>query len=93
MTGDLQIKRISLPAETPATFELLFQTEDRETLTGSTAARDLPQFLREKLRLSPDEVDRAVKEIEQRGHATLKHRDIEATDLVGSGMRYLPDEG
>ncbi len=93
MRGDLQIKRISPPAETPGTFELLFQTYEGETFTGSTPAPELKKFLREKLCLRPDEVESALHEIQDRGGSTLKQRDIEAIDLVGSGLKFLQDEG
>ena len=93
MKGDLEIKRISPPAETPGTYELLFQTYEGETFTGSTPAPELKKFLREKLRLRPDEVESALKEIQDRGGSILKRRDIEAVDLVGSGLRFLQDEG
>jgi hypothetical protein len=56
---------------------------------ASVEAEHLEEFLREKLRLSPDSVEELLAEVTLKGHVIIPDTELSETDMAAAGMQHL----
>ena len=87
--GRFQIKRIS-PEDTEAgTYQISYERSQGGEFVGSVEAEHLPEFLRNKLRLSESSVQALEDELRSQGHVIVPDLQLSESDLAAAGLEYL----
>jgi hypothetical protein len=89
LKGRFQIKCISRQNSKYPTYQISHESYQGGEFVGSVEPAHLKEFLREKLRLSPESVEALLDEVHLRGHAVIKDVELSETDMASAGMQYI----
>ncbi len=89
LKGRFQIKRVSPATDKQPTFQITHESYQGGEFVGTVEAEHLKEFLRDRLRLSPDSVEGLLDEVHLRGHVLINDVELSETEMAAAGMEYI----